>query len=131
MGELTFYFDRCFGKRFPQALEKVTPPFIVEYQNKWFKQNTADDEWLSFVGAKDWIVFSHDRKFHSETIEAAAVSQHGIGCFYLCGANSPSWAKLCHFVRAFPAIERIVREERKPYIYHVQPNNRLARVTLP
>lgn len=55
MGQLTFYFDRCFGKRFPQALALAKPPFSVEYHHSKsnnFRQEMDDDAWLDIVGAK-------------------------------------------------------------------------------
>jgi len=132
LGGLTFYFDRCFGKRFPEALKRANPPFNVEFQNNSkFKQDMDDDEWLSIVGERGWIVFSHDQKFHSLTVEAAAVRQFGIGCFYLYGANSPIWDKLQYFVRAYPKIDKIIRTETKPYIYDIGSNGRIRQIGVP
>jgi hypothetical protein len=133
---LTFYFDRCFGKRFPEALRKVQPPFTVEYhhdpRNKFhFKQETPDDEWLAKVGAESWIVFSHDQKFHIELAPRKAIEQHRIGCFYLWGANDTKWEKLCCFVRSHAAIVRPVHSTPRPFIYHVAHNCRLTRVQMP
>jgi hypothetical protein len=79
---LTFYFDRCFGKRFPEALLKMQTPFKVEYHhsptNK-FPEEMEDDEWLRIVGAKNWIVFSHDKKWHDESPAIAAIKEHKSG----------------------------------------------------
>ncbi|MBV9629077.1 MAG: hypothetical protein JO230_13345 [Xanthobacteraceae bacterium] len=52
------------------AIRMARPPFAVEYHHDpkckfKFKDNTPDDEWLSKVAAEGWIVFSHDRKFHT------------------------------------------------------------------
>jgi hypothetical protein len=103
MGPLTFYFDICFGKRFPEAISKANPPFSVEYHsskaNK-FKQDMPDDRWLSIIGQKGWIAFSQDRRFHTEEASITAIKQHKVGCFYLPGANSNTWSKLYMFLRA-------------------------------
>jgi hypothetical protein len=83
---LTFYFDRNFGKRFPEALAHMRPPFTVEYHHSRtnnFPQNMRDDIWLEICGRRGWIVFSHDQKFHSVVAEATALKQHSVGCFYL------------------------------------------------
>ena len=84
MASLTFYFDRCFGKRFPEALLKMQTPFGVEYHDSptnRFPDDMEDDEWLKIVGAKNWIVFSHDKKWHGEMPAITAIKQHKIGCF--------------------------------------------------
>jgi PIN like domain len=90
VASLTFYFDRCFGKRFPEALAHAGIPQKVEYQHgksNNFSQSMPDDAWLEICGKNGWIVFSHDQKFHSITTEATAIKQHKVGCFYLPGAN--------------------------------------------
>jgi hypothetical protein len=49
---LTFYFDRCFGKRFPEALLKMQTPFNVEYHHSPannFPEEMADDDWLYHI----------------------------------------------------------------------------------
>jgi PIN like domain len=59
----------------------------VEYhddpKNKFkFKHDTTDDIWLAAVAQEGWIVFSHDRKFHTLLPECSAIKQHNAGCFY-------------------------------------------------
>jgi len=131
VGKLTFYFDRCFGKRFPEALRRANPPFNVEYHQKCgFKQDTTDDEWLEVVGKRGWVVFSHDRKFHSEALETAAVVQFGVGCFYLYGANSTTWEKLELFIRAHRKIFERAASEKRPYIYNVGASGRLKQIRI-
>lgn len=133
MDKLTFYFDVCFGKRFPETLLRARPPFAVEYhgnKNNRFKQDTPDDKWLSEVGAKGWIVFSHDRKFHDDTIAAAAIRQHSIGCFYLCGASATTWDKLISFVRGYHSIVDLAKTTERPYIYSLTETIRFVKVRL-
>ncbi|MBV9518288.1 MAG: hypothetical protein JO068_09215 [Hyphomicrobiales bacterium] len=67
MASLTFYFDRCFGTRLPDAIRRARPPFNVEFHHNprnRFPHETPDDQWLEMAGKSGWIVFSHDRKFH-------------------------------------------------------------------
>jgi hypothetical protein len=130
----TFYFDRCFGKRFPEALERAKPPFPVEYQHSKrlkLRQNLADDEWLKMCGERGWVAFSHDRKFHAIEVEALAIKQHSVASFCLSGANNPTWDKLCHFVKALPKIMAIVEAETPPYLYRVHITSRIEKVELP
>jgi PIN like domain len=112
------------------------PPFTVEYHhdpnNKFkFVQDTPDDEWLSKVGAEGWIVFSHDRKFHTILPECAAIKQHKIGCFYLWGANAPLWEKLHCFMGAYRRIAKVATTVGKPFIYDVTHNCQLKQIKIP
>lgn len=134
MAALTFYFDRNFGKRFPEALAFVKPPFQVEYhhgKNTKFPQDMRDDEWLEICGRSGWIVFSHDKKFHSNEVEATAIKQHGVGCFYLPGASMPTFYKLQYFLRAYGRINTIASATPKPFLYRVMSSGRIQQIALP
>lgn len=134
MGQLTFYFDICFGKRFPQAIEKARPSlFSVEYhgnKNNKFKQDMPDDKWLSVVGQKDWVVFSHDRRFHKESASIAAIKFHNIGCFYMAGANMDTWSKLSLFMKAHPRIVDLAKATAKPYVFNITALSRIEQIEL-
>jgi hypothetical protein len=111
-------------------------PFTVEYhddpRNKFkFTQETPDDEWLSKVAAEDWIVFSHDRKFHTILAECAAIKQYSAGCFYLPGASSPTWDKMSSFMRAYDGIAQRIAVTAKPFIYNIAYDGRFTRVQIP
>jgi hypothetical protein len=82
----------------------------VEFQHDKkspFPATTPDDKWLSEVGRRGWLVFSHDRKFHLLPAELSAIKQHDVGCFYLWGANAKTWDKARVFARAFDSIVEI------------------------
>jgi PIN like domain len=111
------------------------PPFSVEYHddpNSRFKfsQNTTDDEWLAKVAAEGWIVFSHDRKFHTLLPECSAIKQYKAGCFYLPGASSPTWDKMCYFTRAYDGIAERISATVKPFIFELSYAGRFKRVSI-
>lgn len=133
MEAVTFYFDRCFGKRLPQALKRVRPPFVTEWHHSSknrFNQTMRDDDWLEICGKRGWVAFSHDRKFHSIEVEAEAIKQHAVMAFTLCGAQDDTWEKLRHFIRAYPRIIETVRTIKPPYLFRIEATGRLAQVPL-
>jgi hypothetical protein len=130
---LTFYFDRCFGKCFPNALTGAKPPFRIEYQHSnknQFKADMRDDDWLEICGTRKWVAFSHDH-FSELALVAEAIKQHRVAAFALWGAQLPTWDKLCHFFRAYPRVNFIIKTERPPYVYRIKSNLRFVRVSLP
>lgn len=135
MGKLTFYFDRNFGRRFPEALQKVLPSSIeVDYQHSPqspFKANTPDDVWLAGIGANNWIVFTHDRKFHELAPELSAIKQHSIGCFYLWGADALAWEKLRAFARGYDNIIQAINMTSRPFIFQAAKSGHLQQIILP
>lgn len=133
MDKLTFYFDRNFGRRLPEALFRADAPFNVEFhhsERNRFPQNITDDEWLSVVGQKGWFAFSHDRKWHENAPELAAILQHKIGCFYLWGAQANTWEKVRFFVRHSANIIKLAQTTPRPFLYYVTKNGRVERMNI-
>ena len=134
MAELTFYFDRHFGKRFYEALVRLRPPFGVEYHHSKknnFPQGMHDDKWLEICGQNCWIACSHDQKFHDISVEATAIKQHSVGAFYLPGASLPTWYKMDYLIRAYPKMAEHVKSTRTPFIYRIHPTLHFERIELP
>lgn len=122
MAQLTFFFDRCTGSTVPLRLRGLRAPFEVEYQDDkkhGFAQAEDDDKWLGVVSAKKWIVISHDKRFHKDSLAMEAVRQHGGRVFYLDGGSSVKWDKLRRFAVAYKRICAIVERQKSPFIYRV------------
>ncbi|WP_176342572.1 PIN-like domain-containing protein [Oceanibaculum nanhaiense] len=133
MAKLTFYFDRCFGKRLPEFLERANPPFSVEHQHNKrnrFPQDMTDDAWLKICGERGWVAFTHDSKFQHLEVEALAIKQHKVAGFAIWGAQMPTWDKVCLFVRGYPKMMEIIKSEKPPYLYRLRSNARLEKVNL-
>jgi hypothetical protein len=117
-------------------LKAARPPFEVQYhhdpRNKFkFSDTTTDDEWLANVADEGWIVFSHDRKFHTRLSEISAIKQHQAGCFYLPGSQSPTWNKLRYFIRGFDGIEQRIIKTARPFIFDLAYTGRFTPVSIP
>ena len=129
MEALTLYFDRCLGKRVPEALSKLTCPFEVKWhQGEKFADKMPDDEWLDIVGSKGWIVISHDAKWHTEAAAIEAIRQHKVKCFYLYGANSLMFFKVKSLTHKWEKIVSKIKSEKGPFIYRVSKSNRLGKI---
>lgn len=111
-------------------LARLRAPFGVEFHDDkkhGFKHATPDDEWLAAVCAKKWIVVSHDKRFHSDSLAMEAVRQHAGRVFYLDGGSSVGWDKLRRFVVAYRRICAIVEREKAPFIYRVTYADKIIR----
>lgn len=123
------YFDRCFGKNFPKALQMLRCPFEVRsHDGERFAANMPDDEWLDIVGAKKWVVCSHDAKWQNETAALKAIQQHKIGCFYLHGASSIGFFKLKSLAHNYDKMLKVCKDQNRPFIYRVTAGNRLKKL---
>jgi hypothetical protein len=127
----------AIGKRLPGVIRSARPArFSVEYhhdpKNKFhFGDETPDDEWISKVAGEGWIIFSHDRKFHTLLPEAAAVKQYNAGCCYLPGASSPTWDKMHYFMRSYQGIINRIHKTKKPFIFELTHSGRFIPKTIP
>jgi hypothetical protein len=87
--------------------------------------------WLAAVAKEGWIIFSHDRKFHVQLAEIAAIKQYSGGCFYLPGASSPLWDKVHYFMRGYVGIRSRIENTNKPFIFNLGYNGKFSPVRIP
>jgi hypothetical protein len=148
---LTLYFDRNVGKRLPEALRLLQLHDVknnvihhhsekrsiagMRYKNRTeqlFKPEEKDDQWLEFVGKKNWIVFSQDRKFHTAGYENEmfALKQFNVGCFYLWGADARCADKALAFLKAYDKIVAAIQTTPKPFIYDLAKSGKLTRIDI-
>lgn len=131
MDKLVLYFDRNVGKRFPYAIKHLDPPAEIRWhQREKFANKMPDDEWLSKVGARNWVVLSQDRRFHVNDVELEAIKQHNIKCFYLPGADKPTWALGKVFTRIFDKIVAVCDSESAPFVYEISWSGKFTRIEL-
>lgn len=98
-----------------------------------FAQDEKDDFWLKYVGERNWIVLTQDRKFHNAGFEneLSAIKQFNVGCFYIWGAEAKTWDKMMAFCRAFENITRAAQSTPRPYIYDVAKSGKLSQIVIP
>lgn len=103
-------------------LRQTRAPFVIEYHDDrahGFAQDEDDDQWLAAVSAKGWIVISHDKRFHTDSLAIEAVRQHNGRVFYLDGGSSVKWDKLRRFAVAYKRLREIADNQPAPFIYRV------------
>ena len=124
------FFDRDVGTAFPMALNVLTLPTAVEYHQEHFLPDARDDEWMPDVGSRGWILVGHDRMHHRRPLESQAIQEYQMGCFYLWGAQAPSWEKMRCFLNAYERILDVIEATPKPFIYRINRASRLESVTI-
>lgn len=132
MGQLTFFFDRQIGRRLPEVLIRMAPPMHIRWhQGEGFKHDEDDDVWLSEIGKRGWVVIGQDRKWHKVPVEAAAVKQHNVRCFYLPCASESRWVSLGNFMKCHQKMMHLANTVQGPFVYRFAKNGQLYRVRLP
>ncbi len=73
---LVFFTDRDLGTSFPDILRSAG--ISVERHGDHFPPDTSDETWLAEIGARGWVILTHDRRIRYKPNELAAVKRHGV-----------------------------------------------------
>jgi hypothetical protein len=102
----------------------------VSYHQEHFARNEPDDKWMPVVARNQWILIGHDSQHHLKPAELYAITQYGLGCFYLWGGSDSRWEKMRCFARAYDRIIRAIETTARPFIYRVNRAGSLTPVQL-
>ena len=124
---MTLFFDRNTGRRVPRALQLLG--LDVQWHDQCgFGPTTPDEQWLSYVGQKKWVVITHDRRFVYNQSEIQAVKDYQVACVVLSGGSVDRWGKVRMLARSWDLIQRIINSESPPYIWRRLPNGQWRRL---
>lgn len=87
-----------------------------------------DDEWMSIIAPRGWVVLSQDRKWHLVDAERAAVKQHGLKCIYM--PSGDRWEILCLFTRFHGKLISLVEDAPAPCILELLRSGAVREVEL-
>lgn len=93
--------------------------------------NALDDDWMPIVGERKWVLVGHDSRHHLVAPELDAIREYEIGCFYLWGAEAPTWDKMICFARAYDRMMAAFEHTPRPFIFRILKTGELRPVTLP
>jgi PIN domain-containing protein len=92
-----------------------------------FVHNTEDDEWIEFVGSREWVVISQDYSLHLEDAVVSAIKQYKVKVFYLWGANEKKHETMRVFLNNHDRIVDMATRNPGPYIFRVKKRGPLQR----
>lgn len=119
------FTDRDLGKRVPDALEAAG--FSVERHDHHFGPRTTDPAWLTEVGSRGWIPFSHNKDIRYRTQERDAAMRAGLPLFLLIG-HAPHAELAANLVETMPRILEFLDVHEPPFIAKVYRPTPVAEV---
>ena len=116
---LVFFVDRALGRKaVPDALRLAGEK--VEIHSDHFADDATDADWLSVVGQRGWVVLSKDKRIRYRRNETDSLQAARARAFFLAGSKNLTGAQMGEiFVRALPAMKRLVESTPPPFIAHV------------
>jgi predicted nuclease of predicted toxin-antitoxin system len=113
-----FFLDRNLGRKtIAEALRQAGAE--VRIHDDHFPPAARDEEWLSEVGRRGWIVLTKDARIRYRGIERTALMNAGVRAFVLTAKNLQGSEMASVFVRALPAMTRFIVSHPPPFIARV------------
>ena len=112
-----FFTDRDLGKQVPLTLRDKGLD-VRAYFEHFGEQPLPDLEWLADVGARNWVVLTHDRRITKNRLERQAVYQHSVRLFVLRG-NLTAEGLSDLFLDALPKVRRLLKNNEAPFMVRI------------
>lgn len=91
----------------------------VHIHDDHFPPTARDEDWLGEIGRREWIVFTKDDRIRYRAAEFTAVKRASARVFVLTGKDLQGREMGEIFVKALPAIKRLVTRIPPPFIAKV------------
>ncbi len=113
--DLTLFVDECLGHHdVPGALARAG--IQVEVLRDHFAAGTEDATWLAAVGRLGWVVLTSDKRIRRRNAEMQALLAANVIAFVLTSGNLSGQAAGLAFVRAYPRMQKLVRDRVAPFV---------------
>lgn len=112
---LVYFIDRCLGRHdFPRPL--IDAGLLVELHDDHFAPDCRDEDWLSEIGRRGWIVITRDLRIRYRAVEREAVFSNGARVISLTARHFSAAELGRAFVLAVGTVERFVSITPGPFI---------------
>jgi len=122
---VTVFFDRTIGHNIPDACKLLD--MRVEAHRDHFAHDAPDEVWLPVVAEKRWMVVTNDNRIRFNELELTALIENRVGCVMLGSGSRTRREYMRALLDAWSEIERLEREEPRPFIYVLHADGRLER----
>lgn len=114
-GGVTFFLDENMPRRLAEALREQLGENATHLYDHFGRAGVLDPEVLRFVGERQWVLVTRDRKIMRRPHERCVIQEMGIGAFFL----KDSLHDLCSITRAvihnWPEMKRHARTRQRPF----------------
>lgn len=130
LDKIVFFIDRSLGRKaVATALRNVGAQ--VEVHDDHLPQDAKDEEWLRFVGARNWVVLTQDDRIRFHYHERTALLQAKVCAFVLTAKGLRGEENGAIIVSALPAIRRMLSKHPGPFIAKITRSADVALFEIP
>lgn len=91
-----------------------------------FPRGTQDNQWLPYIGERGWILLSKDLAIGINSLEYLALTNAGIGAFFIRSREMPKRDIIDCVVKALPKMIRIVESQERPFLFKIYKDGTVA-----
>jgi hypothetical protein len=91
----------------------------VEIHDHHFPQNALDEDWLSEVGERGWIVLTKDDRIRYRPAALEAYRRNKVRVFIFGSGEMKAQEMADAFIKALPRISRVVRNNPAPFFARI------------
>ncbi len=118
------FLDRSLdGEKLTEALR--AHGVVVHRHRDFFVHDTRDEDWLTTVGEKGWVVLTKDKRIRYRSIEREALINARVRAFVLVAGNLSGNDIAETFTRALPKILAFIGEHEPPFIARILKNGEI------
>jgi predicted nuclease of predicted toxin-antitoxin system len=114
-----FFFDNNVSKKIVEGL-KAFGEEVVHLQEK-FPEDSADIEWLQYVGEKGLVLITRDERVRWNPAEIAAIKKFKVATFFLGGRNLDRCRLIQQVIRNWSRIKEYSRKNQPPFAIRIPP----------
>jgi len=115
---LVFFIDRSLGKKV--IAEKLRQSGVtVEIHDDHFQQNAQDEDWISEVGKRGWIVLTKDDRIRYRRTALEAYQRHKVRVFIFGSGQMKAQEMAEAFVKALPKISHFALTKAAPFFARI------------
>ena len=115
---LIFFIDRSLGQKV--IAERLRQSGVqVEVHDDHFPQNALDEDWISEVGKKGWVVLTKDDRIRYRPAALAVYRRNRVRVFVFGSGEMKAQDMADAFVTALPKIYRLALERRGPFFARI------------
>lgn len=116
--------DENLSKYFAEGLDKLQYPLGNNIEitsiEKEFGKGIKDEDWIPDWGNRSGIFISQDLRIYSTKLQAALLTKHNIGAFFLkLPKGYRYWDKTQVIIKHWIEIVKIIEMNKPPYVYFI------------
>jgi predicted nuclease of predicted toxin-antitoxin system len=127
--DLPLFLDRALDSDLIYEALAAAGAIVFRHRN-CFADNAIDPDWLPVVGHQGWVVLTKDEAMQHNEIEKIAITNSRVRVFILVRGNLSGAEMASVFVKALPAMSRIIQSQEPPFIARVYKDGKVSKTDI-